>query len=124
MGFYNIGQGDAPIMRDLAQHYAISDNYHQPVQGGTGANHIALGTGFAASYQDSSGNAAVPPANQIENPNPKSGTNNNYSQDGDSGRSYSACDNPSQPGVGGVDAFLSKLHYKAFANCHPGPDYL
>jgi len=69
------------------------------VQGGTGANHIVLGTGFAASYQDSSGNAAVPPANQIENPNPKPGTNNNYSQDGYSGGSYSQCANPSQPGV-------------------------
>jgi acid phosphatase len=124
MGFYNMGQGDAPIMRDLAQHYAISDNYHQAVQGGTGANHIALGTGFAASYQDSSGNAAVPPANQIENPNPKSGTNNNYSQDGYSGGSYSECANPSQPGVGAVDAFLSKLPYKAFANCQPGRYYI
>ena len=36
MGFYNMAQGDAPIMRDLAQDYAISDNYHQAVQGGTG----------------------------------------------------------------------------------------
>ncbi len=49
MGFYNMAQGDAPILRNLAQHYAISDNYHQAVQGGTGTNHIALGTGFAAS---------------------------------------------------------------------------
>jgi len=31
MGFYNMAQGDAPIMRDLAQNYAISDNYHQAV---------------------------------------------------------------------------------------------
>ena len=68
MGFYNMAQGDAPILRNLAQHYAISDNYHQAVQGGTGANHIALGTGFAASYQDASGHAAVPPAGEIENP--------------------------------------------------------
>jgi phospholipase C len=97
MGFYNMAQGDAPILRDLAQHYAISDNYHQAVQGGTGANHIVLGTGFAASYQDSSGKAAVPPSNQIENPNPKPGTNNNYSQDGYSGGSYSECANKSQP---------------------------
>src|SRR6516165_488537 len=52
MGYYNMAQGDAPIFKNIAQHYAISDNYHQAVQGGTGANHIALGTGFAASYQD------------------------------------------------------------------------
>jgi acid phosphatase len=124
MGFYNMAQGDAPIFRDLAQHYAISDNYHQAVQGGTGANHIALGTGFAASYQDSSGKAAVPPANQIENPNPKAGTNNNYSQDGYSGGSYSECANKSQPGVGAIDAYLAKLPYKVMHNCQPGRYYI
>ena len=124
MGFYNMAQGDAPILRDLAQHYAISDNYHQAVQGGTGANHIALGTGFAASYQDSSGNAAAPPANQIENPNPRPGTNNNYTQDGYSGGSYSECADPSQPGVGAVDAYLAKLPYQTFRNCQHGRYYL
>ena len=61
MGFYNMARGDAPILSDLARHYAISDNYHQAVMGGTGANHIALGTGFAASYQNSSGQAVPPP---------------------------------------------------------------
>jgi phospholipase C len=40
MGFCNMAEGDAPIFRNLALHYAISDNYHQAVQGGTGANHI------------------------------------------------------------------------------------
>jgi acid phosphatase len=124
MGFYNMGQGDAPILRDLAQHYAISDNYHQAVQGGTGANHIALGTGFAASYQDSSGNAAVPPTNQIQNPNPRPCTNNSYSQDGYAGGSYSECADSSQPGVGAVDAYLAKLPYKPLNNCQPGRYYL
>jgi phospholipase C len=66
-----VAQGDAPVLTDLAQHYAMSDNYHQAVEGGTGANHIALGTGFAASYQNAAGQAAAPPAGQIENPNPK-----------------------------------------------------
>ena len=55
MGYYNMAEGDAPILKDLAEQYAISDNYHQAVQGGTGANHIALGTGTAASYQDAAG---------------------------------------------------------------------
>src|SRR5215813_2570636 len=81
-GYYNVATGDAPVMRDLARHYAMSDNYHQAVQGGTGANHIALGTGFAASYQDAAGQAAAPPPGEISNPNPKPGTNNNYTQDG------------------------------------------
>jgi phospholipase C len=69
-GFYNMAQGDAPVLNDLAQHYAISDNYHQAVEGGTGANHIALGTGFAASYQNAAGQAAAPPGGEIENPDP------------------------------------------------------
>lgn len=124
MGFYNMAEGDAPILRDLAEHYSISDNYHQAVQGGTGANHIALGTGFAASFQNASGKATKPPANEIENPNPKPGTNNNYSQDGYAGGSYSECANSKQPGVGAVDAFLAKLPYKALNNCQPGRYYI
>ena len=115
-GFYNMAQGDAPVLNDLAQHYAISDNYHQAVEGGTGANHIALGTGFAASYQNAAGQAVAPPAGEIENPNPKPGTNNNYTQDGygsatvaNTGGSYSECADPGQPGVGAIDAYLSKL---------------
>jgi phospholipase C len=123
-GYYNMASGDAPIMRDLAQHYAISDNYHQGVQGGTGANHIMLGTGFAGSYQNASGQAATPPASQIENPNPKPGTNNNYSQDGYSGGSYSMCADHSQPGVGPVFSYLNALPYKIMNNCQPGRYYL
>jgi len=124
MGYYNMANGDAPILHDLAQHYAISDNYHQAVQGGTGANHIALGTGFAGSYQDAAGKAATPPANQIENPNPKPGTNNNYTQDGYSGGSYSMCADHSQPGVGAVFSYLNSLPYKVMNNCQPGRYYL
>jgi len=124
MGFYNMAKGDAPILHDLALNYAISDNYHQAVMGGTGANHIALGTGYAASYQNSAGQTATPPANQIENPNPKPGTNNNYSQDGYSGGSYSECAGSSQPGVSAIDAYLAALPYKPLANCLPGRFYL
>jgi acid phosphatase len=131
MGFYNMAQGDAPILRNLAQHYAISDNYHQAVQGGTGANHIALGTGFAASYQSASGQATAPPAGEIENPNPKPGTNNNYTQDGygsaavaNAGGSYSECADRSQPGVGPIFDYLSTLPYKVPDNCQAGRYYL
>ena len=124
MGYYNMAQGDAPIFKNIAQHYAISDNYHQAVMGGTGANHIALGTGFAASYQDTNGNTAVPPSNQIENPNPKPGTNNNYTQDGYAGGSYSDCSDSSQPGVSTIDAYLASLPYTPLANCQPGRYYL
>ncbi|HEY2441516.1 MAG TPA: alkaline phosphatase family protein [Streptosporangiaceae bacterium] len=124
MGYYNMAKGDAPVLRGLAQNYAISDNYHQAVQGGTGANHIALGTGFAASDQDASGQATVPPANEIENPNAKRGTNNNYRQDGYSGGSYSECADPGQPGVGAIDRYLNTLPYKVMKNCQPGRYYI
>ena len=130
-GFYNMAQGDEPIVKDLALNYAISDNYHQAVMGGTGANHIVLGTGFAASFQNASGKAVAPPSGEIENPNPKPGTNNNYTQDGygsgsvpNHGGSYSACANPTAPGVGAIDKYLASLPYKAMANCQPGRYYL
>ena len=131
MGYYNMAQGDAPYLKLLAERYAISDNYHQAVQGGTGANHIALGTGYAASYQDANGKATPPPAGEIENPNAKPGTNNNYTQDGygsgtvaNTGGSYSDCANPSAPGVSAVDALLISLPYKPLRNCKPGRYYL
>ena len=102
MGYYNMCKGDAPNFNFIGDNYAISDNYHQSVMGGTGANHIMLGTGDAAYYQDAQGNPLTPPANQIENPNPKPGTNNNYTQDGYSGGSYSNCSDSDQPGVASV----------------------
>src|SRR4051812_13910180 len=43
MGFYNVLQGDAPYLKFLADHYSMSDNYRQPVMGGTGANSLMWG---------------------------------------------------------------------------------
>ena len=120
MGFYNMGKGDAPYFNFLAQHYAISDNYHQAIMGGTGANFFALATGDVAVYNNA-GNT-VPPANQIENPNPQAGTANFYTQDGYSGGSYVNCYDQSQPGVASI---LSVLNAKGRAsNCAYGAYYL
>jgi acid phosphatase len=126
MGYYNMCTGDAPNYNFIGDNYAISDNYHQSVMGGTGANHIMLGTGDAAYYQDAHGNPTLPPINQIENPNPKPGTNNNYTQDGYSGGSYSNCSDPSQPGVGPILQYLNSLPYQPFrkGDCAPGAYYL
>jgi len=96
MGFYNMAQGDAPYFKQLADNYAMSDNFHQSVMGGTGANHIMLGTGDAIWFSDGNGNPKEPPHNQlvglgnsyqgtvdeIENPNAAPGTNNWYTEDG------------------------------------------
>ena len=49
LGFYNMSTGDAPKFKALAQRYALSDNYHQSIMGGTGANFLAIATADVAS---------------------------------------------------------------------------
>jgi phospholipase C len=125
MGFYNMANGDAPYFRELADTYALSDNHHQPVMGGTGANFQALATGHAIAYWEE-GALAKPPANQIENPNPRPGTNNWYTQSGYSSGSYTKCSDPSEPGVAAIHTYLAGLPYSSFngGNCEPGAYYL
>ncbi len=109
MGFFNMSTGDAPIFKSLADEYAISDNYHQAIMGGTGANFQALVTGYAAFFTDPTkldGSVATPYANQIENPNPVAGTNNYFTEDGYSGGSYVNCADSTQPGVDAVNGQL------------------
>lgn len=112
MGFYNMNPytdahgatqgGDAAIFKSLATEFAISDNYHQSIMGGTGANFQALVTGDAAFFTNPDGSAGVPYENQIEDPNPWPGTNNYYRQDGYSGGSYVNCSDRHAPGVHAV----------------------
>jgi phospholipase C len=109
LGFYNVQKGDVPYFTSLVQKYAMSDNFHQSVNGGTGANHIMFGHADMLYYTDGNGHAATPPngatvftapynggpnpdtgtVNQIENPNPAAGTNNWYTEDG-YGNSFNA----------------------------------
>jgi phospholipase C len=124
MAFWNVAQGDVPYFKYLADTYTLVDNFHQSIMGGTGANHIALGTGLAIYYTDGNGNIATPPTDEIENPNPQTGTNNYYTQDGYSGGSYSNCSDQSQPGVGPVLAYLASLPYTPGSQCKEGAYYL
>ncbi len=124
MGFYNMARGDAPFLKILAHGYALSDNYHQAVNGGTGANHVMLGSGDAIWFSDGKGAPATPPANQIENPDPFPGTNNDYKQDGYAGGSYVACADAAQPGVKPILDYLDALAAKPKPNCEPGHYYL
>jgi phospholipase C len=147
LGFYNVQQGDAPYFKSIADNYAMSDNFHQSFQGGTGANHIMFGHGDAISFYDPNSSTPLVPPNdvevavgspnqgvvsEIEDPNPAPGTNNWYAEDGygagskdkasSGGGSYSNCSDPSQPGVGPVLAYLKSLHIDP--RCEPGHYYL
>jgi phospholipase C len=122
LGFYNVLQGDAPYFKLLADTYAMSDNFHQSIQGGTGANHVALGTGDAIWFSDGAGKAITPPDLDIENPDPQPGSNNYYTQDGYSGGTYSHCADASAPGVKDVRKYLDSLELDA--NCEDGHYYL
>ena len=103
LGFYNMAQGDVPYFKSLVDTYAMSDNFHQSVNGGTGVNHIMLGHGDMTWFSDGNGHPETPPngvqaftgtpdqgtVNEIENPNPAPGTNNWYIEDG-YGESYNS----------------------------------
>jgi phospholipase C len=138
MGFYNMAAGDFLYFKSLAQQYAISDNYHQPIMGGTGPNSQFLMTGAVFYYADSEGKAATPPANLIENPNPQPGSNNFYTHaspgptDGgntSTGGLVNCTDSTqAQPGVKAILDYLKSLPYRPFsssgyANCAPGHFY-
>ncbi len=123
MGFFNISTGDAPVFKQLADDFAISDNYHQFIMGGTGANFISLVTGDVA-YYTQNGQAAIPPANQIENPNAIPGFNNYYAQDGYSGGSYVNCADRTQPGVDNIHSYLDTQKTFNQGNCAAGSYYL
>ena len=146
LGFYNMQQGDVPYFKSLADNYAISDNFHQSVQGGTGANHIMFGHGDMIYFTDGNGNALPPPngvevatgtlnqgtVNEIEDPTPAAGTNNWYAEDGygagskgkasSGGGTYSECTDPANPGVGTVLTYLKGLGIPP--RCEKGHYYL
>jgi phospholipase C len=124
MGFYNMQQGDAAYTKQLADNYTISDNYHQPAKGGSELNDVVALFADGIWYTDGRGKAATPPVDQIENPDPASGTNNWYSQDGYSGGTYSECSDTSHSGVVAVAAYLNSLPTKVNLNCEPGHYYM
>jgi phospholipase C len=127
MGFYNMAQADFPYFLDLAENYAISDNYHQPVMGGTGPNSQFLFTGDVYYFTDANGNPAMPAAGLIEDPNPRTGTNNFYNNDhfnstdpGSTGVAFTNCSDNTQHGVQPIMSYLHALPYPPFndGNCN------
>jgi len=148
MGFYNVQNGDVPYFKKLADDYSMSDNFHQSVNGGTGANHIMLGHADMIWFSDGKGNPATPPHNvtvqpgsknagivdEIENPNPATDTNNWYAEDGYGGGSfgsasygggsYTACADESQPGVAPIRTYLKSLTPPIAPRCEKDHYYL
>ena len=130
MEFFNVLKGDAPYMKALADAYTLSDNFHQSVMGGTMANHIEFGFADSIWYSDGKGNAKVPPLHEIENPNPRPGTNNWYDADGygagngTGGGSYVNCSDLGQPGVPAIVNYLEELPRPVNPNCDAGHYYI
>jgi phospholipase C len=122
MGFYNMNQGDAPVFKFIADHYAMSDNFHQGIMGGTGTSFIYLGTGDLAFFSDGSGRPMTPPKALTEDPDPWRGSNNWYKQDGYHSGSYVNCADPAQPGVTAILNYLHSRHLRS--NCAPDYYYL
>src|ERR1700722_3619651 len=124
MGFYNMQKGDVPVLKALADEFSMSDNFHQSVMGGTGANHVMPGTGDAIFWSDGNGNATMPPASVIANPNPLPGSDNQYTVDIGFNGDFTECADSTQPGVGAVREYLATLPYDPKPNCKANQFYM
>jgi phospholipase C len=123
MAFYNMQAGDVPVLKSLADEYSMSDNYHQAVMGGTGANHVMLGSGDAFFWSDGSGNPTVPPSH-IANPNPLPGSNDQYTVDINFDGNFTECADSTQPGIDPVRDYLASLPYHPNPNCEKNHFYM
>jgi phospholipase C len=123
MAFYNVQAGDAPVLKSLADEFSMSDNFHQSFMGGTGANHVMLGTGDAIFWSDGQGNPTTPPA-RIANPDPLPGSDNQYTVDINFDGNFTECGDPTQPGIAPIRDYLASLPYNPDPKCKPGHFYM
>src|SRR5262249_48556759 len=121
MAFFNVNQGDAPFLKQLADEFASSDNFHQSVMGGTAANHVMLGTGDAVFWSDGNGNAISPPSTaRTASPTPQLNTTTPSTTDGN----WSDCSDAIQPGARPIADYLAALPYTPHPNCASGHFYM
>ena len=113
MAFFNMQQGDAPVFKHLADLYTISDNYHQPVFGATGADSQPLAFADQLWLSDGQGNPAVPDQGEIFDPDAQAGTLNRYRVLG----AWFNCSDETQPGIGAIANYLRALPYAVRSNC-------
>ena len=123
MAFYNMQAGDVPFLKSLADEYSMSDNYHQATMGGTGQNHVLLGSGDSVFWSDGQGNPTTPPSH-IANPNPLPGSNNQYTVDINFDGNFTECADSSQPGVEQIRDYLATLPYHPNPNCEKSHYYM
>ena len=116
MAFFNMQNGDAPLFKSLADEYTMSDNYHQPVMGGTGPDSQPLGFADQVFFSDGNGNPATPVAKNIYNPDPQAGTLNEYTLRAQ----WFNCSDPSQPGIAAITNYLNSLPYAVDTKCGAG----
>ena len=116
MAFFNMQNGDAPLFKSLADQYSMSDNYHQPVLGGTGPDSQPLGFADQLFYSDGNGNPATPPAANIYNPDPQPGTLNLYSHRAQ----WFNCSDETAPGIAAISDYLKALPYPVRSKCDAG----
>jgi phospholipase C len=124
MAFYNMQKGDVPVLKSLADKYSMSDNFHQSFMGGTGANHVMLGTGDAIFWSDGNGNPTTPPTKFLANPDPLPGTDDVYTVDLLFNGNFTECADPTQPGIKPIRDYLASLPYNPAPNCQQNYFYM
>jgi phospholipase C len=115
MAFFNMQRGDASITKRLADQFTMSDNYHQPVMGGTGPDSIPLGFADQIFFSDATGKAATPPATRIYNPDPQPGSLNLYTRRAQ----WFNCSDETAAGIKAISDYLKALPYEMSPNCDP-----
>jgi phospholipase C len=123
MAFYNMQTGDVPVLKQLADEYSMSDNFHQSFMGGTGANHVMLGSGDAIFWSDGKGNPTTPPSH-LANPDPLPGTDDVYTVDLGFDGNFTECGDATQPGIKPILDYLQSLPYDPASRCKPGHFYM
>lgn len=130
MGFYNVQAGDVPVLKALADEYALADNYHQPVMGGTFVQHMMLGTADALPWDSYTNLADVtltqPPAGVIADPDPTSpGSPGDPAFKAD--KAWTGCSDLGNPGIKAIHDYLAALPWRPDltpTNCENGRYYL
>lgn len=102
MGYHDMAGGNLAGLQTLARTYALSDNYHQSIMGGSMANYIALVTGDVATHVG----GEPPPEHGGDLRSP----------------AYVNCSDVKQPRVGSIRGFLDSRGVPH--RCAPGTWYL